>query len=342
MLEYVFFLGGYTDAATQGIYRIRYNATQEIFSAAELVSASHNPSIGLKNDRLWYWVEEAQPGKIHVFDAANNWQRLSSLECGGASPCHLALSKDADYLAVANYMGGSISIFALDAQGLPQPGPHIIQHHGRSLTARQEAPHAHYVAFAQNNAGQMGIYAVDLGLDQVIWYPHLQANQWGAGTVVLQAQPGDGPRHFAAHPVNGKIYLLNELSSTLSVINIGSDGQWNVQQRISTLPQDYVGDTIAAHISISHDGQFIYTSNRGHQSIAVFHIQPDGGLKCIQIEPCGGAWPRYFTLVPDAARLIVAHEHSNSLAAFVIGSDGRLQPTQAQGSVLKPTFVGLA
>ena len=120
-----------------------------------------------------------------------------------------------------------------------------------------------------NNAGQPGIYAVDLGMDQVIWYPQLQANQWGAGTVVLQTQPGDGPRHFAIHPTNGRVYLLNELSNSLSVINIGSDGQWNVQQRISTLPDAYVGDTIAAHISISRDGEFIYTSNRGHHSIAV-------------------------------------------------------------------------
>lgn len=342
MLEYTFLLGGYTDAATQGIYRIRYNPTQELFSTAELLSASHNPSIGLKNGRLWYWVEEAQPGKIHVFDAENNWQHLASVECGGASPCHLALDQDGRYLAVANYMGGSISIFALDTHGLPLPGPCVLQHQGRGPTARQEAPHAHYVAFAMNNAGQPGIYAVDLGLDQVIWYPQLQANQWGVGTVVLQAQPGDGPRHFAIHPTNGRVYLLNELSNSLSVINIGSDGQWNVQQRISTLPEAYVGDTIAAHISISRDGEFIYTSNRGHHSIAVFKIQPDGELSLIQIEPCGGEWPRYFALIEDAARLIVAHEHSNSLAAFVIGRDGRLQPTQAQGAVLKPTFVGLA
>lgn len=339
MSEYSLILGGYTDAPTQGIYRIRYNPVQEVFSAAELVAASHNPSIGLKNGALWYLVEEANPGKIHVFNAENNWQKLLTLDCGGASPCHLACHSEAGYLAVANYMGGSVSIFALDKNAMPQPEPFIITHAGRGLTARQEAPHAHYVAFAQNNSGQLGIYVVDLGLDQVLWYPRLEGNHWGEGKVVLQAQPGDGPRHFAKHPQRDTLYVLNELSSTLAVIDLMADGQWSVQQRINTLPADYKGENIAAHISISDDGQFLYTSNRGHQSIAVFAIQADGCLQCIQIVPCGGLWPRYFTLLPNAGRLIVAHEHSNSLAAFRLGADGRLQDTLARAVVPRPTFV---
>ncbi len=342
MSEYSFILGGYTDGPNEGIYRLNYDLLSETFSAPQLICATHNPSIALKNGSLWYVVEEADPGKIHVFDAANNWQLLMSIDSGGASPCHLALDKAAGFFAVANYMGGSLSIFALDAKGLPQPEPCTLQHYGRSITARQEAPHVHYVAFAENKAGQPGLFAVDLGLDQVMWYPHLQGNHWGQGELVYQAEAGDGPRHFAIHPHNGTIYLLNELSSSLVVIQPGADGKWCVQQRISTLPTHFKGDNIAAHICISHDGQFIYTSNRGHQSIAVFSINSDSSVTCIQIEPCGGVWPRYFVLLPEAARLVVAHEHSNSLAAFAIAADGRLQATQALATVIKPTFVGLA
>ncbi|HMU65799.1 MAG TPA: lactonase family protein [Cellvibrionaceae bacterium] len=341
MSEYSLILGGYTDGPGQGIYRMGYNLQQEIFSAAQLVLASHNPSIGLKNGDLWYVVEEAEPGKIHVFDAGNNWQPLLTLNCGGASPCHLACNTGSGHLAVANYMGGSVSIFALDKNGLPQGAPFIIQHTGRSVTARQEAPHAHYVEFAVNKAGQLGLYAVDLGLDQVLRYPLLVGNQWGAGTIVFKAQAGDGPRHFARHPHNGKLYLLNELSSTVSVIDV-ADEQWTVQQRISTLPDNYQGENIAAHISISDNGQFIYTSNRGHHSIAVFAVQPDGTLESIQIKPCGGLWPRYFTLLNAAARLIVAHEHSDSVVAFAIEPDGCLRGPQAVGAVPKPTFVAQA
>lgn len=339
MSEYSLILGGYTDEPGQGIYRIHYNVQSELFSAAQLVSASHNPSIALKNAHLWYVVEEAEPGKIHVFDADNNWQKLLSVDCGGASPCHLACNRQSGHLAVANYMGGSASIFALDEHGLPKGEPFILQHAGRSITTRQEAPHAHYVAFAHNQAGNLGLYVVDLGLDQVLWYPHLQGNQWGEGSVVLQAQPGDGPRHFAVHPASGTIYLLNELSSSLVVIDVAEDGQWWIKQRISTLPEEFNGENIAAHIWISDDGRFIYTSNRGHHSIAVFAVETNGQLTSIQISPCGGLWPRYFTILTDARRLIVANEHSNSLAAFTIAADGCLQDTAARAVAPKPTFV---
>jgi 6-phosphogluconolactonase len=341
MADFSLIVGGYTDEASQGVFRLEYNSQAHRFSQAQLIASTQNPSIALKHGALWYVVEEADPGKVHVYqtDGHTSWNCLATIDSGGASPCHLAIDANASHLAVANYMGGSIAIFSLDETGTPQSSPQVMQHYGRGLTARQEAPHAHYVAFAHNYAQQPGIYAVDLGLDQVIWYAHIQPGVLDDAQIVLRAPAGDGPRHLAIHPTNGKIYLLNELSNILSVHAVTADGSWNTQQRISTLPTGFNGENISAHIIISENGQFVYTSNRGHHSIAVFKIRADGTLELLQIQSCGGLWPRYFTFLDSGTRLIVAHEHSNSLAAFIVEPNGCLQDTQARGSVHRPTFV---
>lgn len=332
-------VSGYASGKDEGVCSVSFDPTTNTFGAAKLCVAASNPSIGLYNNGLWYFVAETPAGKIHIYDAAN-WQHLAQIDAAGASPCHLAISKDNGYLAVANYMGGNAAVWQLDAAGIPQQPPVVMQHYGSGATPRQEAPHAHYVAFIKHQQ-QLYLYVVDLGIDQIIRYCLTAEGAWGEGEVVLQAQPGDGPRHFAAHPSNGKIYLLNELSNILSVHTQGADGTWSTQQRISTLPQDFSGENISAHIAISQNGQFIYTSNRGHHSIAVFRILPDGQVELIQIVDCAGIWPRYFTLLDEINRLIVAHEHSNSLAAFAIAADGCLRDTGARGAVLKPTFVGV-
>jgi 6-phosphogluconolactonase len=144
---------------------------------------------------------------------------------------------------------------------------------------------------------------------------------------------------MAMHPSNGKIYLLNELSNILSVHTVSADGSWETLQRLSTLPRLFNSENTAAHIHISKDGQFIYTSNRGHNSIAVFKIVAEGLIELIQIVPCGGAGPRFFTLLESSSRLIVAHEQTDSLAAFAVRLDGCLVDTLARGYVPKPTFV---
>lgn len=333
-------VSGYADAADQGVCTVNFDPDTNTFSEPKLAVAACNPSIGLFNNGLWYFVEETDAGQIHIYDA-DNWQRRGVINSAGASPCHLAISADNNYLAVANYMGGNAAVWTLDASGVPQQPPVIMQHYGQGVTPRQEAPHVHYVAFLQTEHTH-DLYVVDLGLDHIIRYTLAAEGNWGQGEVVLQAQPGDGPRHFAVHPSNGRIYVINELSNMLSVHTQGADGKWSTQQRMSTLPEQFSGENIAAHIGISQDGQFIYTSNRGHHSIAVFRILSDGQVELIQVAACGGAWPRYFTLLEDKGYLIVGHEHSNSLAAFVIEADGCLRDTGARGFALKPTFVGVA
>ncbi|MEY4590519.1 MAG: hypothetical protein RL497_2595 [Pseudomonadota bacterium] len=330
-------VSGYTDSINQGVCRVNYDASKDAFGAVELKVATPNPSIGLQRGSLWYFVEETELGKIHIFDAENNWQKIMEVSSEGASPCFLALNTAANHLAVANYMGGNIAVFSLDQNGLPNTHPKIFQHHGQGLTARQEAPHAHYVDFAVNAAGQTGVYAVDLGLDQIIWHPVIGRTR--SAEIVYTGQPGDGPRHLAIHPTNGKFYVLNELTNTLCVNEFAQDGRWVTRQRVCTLPDNFRGENSAAHIAISNNGQFIYTSNRGHNSIAVFKINFEGLVDLIQAEPCGGIGPRYFTLLNEQARLIVAHEHSNSLASFAIENDGKLRDTHARAAVHKPTFV---
>lgn len=332
---------GYTDKGGQGIYSLTYNPQTASFEAPRLIASASNPSIGLQNNQLWYFVAENAQGQLLTYKAApsGSWSLLQTTSSAGASPCHIALRQDRAYLSVANYMGGNLAIFALDAQGLPKGEPQVLQHSGRGPSARQEAAHAHFSAFATDAQGQNGLYAVDLGVDKVFWYPETRPGHWGPGTLAWQAQPGDGPRHLSLHPRLKRVYILNELSNTLVVAEPQPGGPLKVLQRLSTLPADFSGENTAAHIQISADGRFLYTSNRGHHSIAVFALDDQGAATLQQIQPSGGQWPRHFTLLDDAQTLLVAHQNSNDLVALRVSPQGLLAATGARVSIPSPTFV---
>lgn len=135
-------------------------------------------------------------------------------------------------------------------------------------------------------------------------------------------------------------YLLNELSNTILLLEINSDGTLKESQRLSTLPKDFTAHSQAAHLYVSRSGKNIYVSNRGHQSIAVYGLANDGKLTLLQIEPTQGNWPRNFMVLEDTSTLLVANQLSHNIVAFKIAADGTLAATGEQIKLPQTTFLG--
>jgi 6-phosphogluconolactonase len=180
----------------------------------------------------------------------------------------------------------------------------------------------------------------DLGTDE--FYRYTFDTERGrlqlADGAPLSLPPGAGPRHFDFHPLTDRIYLLNELNSTLSVV--GADrGTITVVDSISTLPSDFEGDNLTADVHVDESGRRVYASNRGHHSIAVFEIDDEtGALSTTQITPSGGAWPRTFALSPSRSNLLVGNRQSDDITSFTIDTDdGTLDATNDVTEIPSPS-----
>lgn len=295
----------------------------EPYRAAPNASFSvHAPRLGLQ-----YIVDEAASGSVGVHRVTDRgWEKLASVAVEGAAPCHIALDRSETRLAVANYASGSITLLRLDPRtGLPA-GPvqvHANQGSGPNA-ARQEAPHAHWVGFSPDGHW---LYQTDLGTDEILAFPIDAAGTLGAAQRAYRARPGSGPRHLLLHPwLADRAYLIGELDNTLSVLE-RDGGTFTHRATVSTLPRDWRGDSITAHVAVNRTGDRLYVSNRGHDSIAVFALDAAGHPTLLEHSATGGAYPRFFTLLETARLMVVAHEKSQTVTTLTIGADGRLTAT---------------
>jgi len=338
---------GYTDKGGEGVYGLTFNTTNNQFGPAELLAKNNNPSFGLKNNNLWYFVEEANEGQLLTY-SKNKKGELNFLQkdsVAGASPCYISKRKDGKFIAIANYSSGNLAVFELDKKGLPKGKPQLKQHQGTGPNAeRQEAAHVHWANWAQlaDANKTTGIYVIDLGVDTIFWYPQNAKGELAEGQVAYKATPGDGPRHLAIHPKKPWVYVVNELGNTLVFTQQDSKGHLTAIQKVSTLPADFKGKNTAAHIVISSDGKHIYTSNRGDSnSISVFNIADDGKLTLAQNINSQGKIPRFFLLLEDAKKMLIANQGSDNVVVMNILDNGQLEYTGVQTKVPSPTFLGL-
>jgi len=338
---------GYTDKGGEGVYGLTFDTTSNQFGPVELLTKNNNPSFGLKNNNLWYFVDESNEGQLLTYSKSDKGELsfLQKISVAGASPCYISKRKDGKYIAVANYSSGNLAVFELDKKGLPKGKPQLKQHQGTGPNAdRQEAAHVHWASWAQlaDANKTTGIYVVDLGLDKIFWYPQNSKGTLEEGQVAYNATPGDGPRHLAIYPQKPWVYVVNELGNTLSFTQQDSKGHLTEIQKVSTLPADFKGKNTAAHIIISKDGKHIYTSNRGDMnSISVFNIADDGKLTLAQTINSQGKVPRFFLLLEDVKKMLVANQDSDNVVVMNVLANGQLEYTGAQTKVSRPTFLGL-
>lgn len=248
----------------------------------------------------------------------NELKFLGDASVGGKGACHLAVDATGRTVAIANYGDGSISTVRLDENGIPGEIVTLIQNKGSGPHARQKGPHAHGVYFDKANKH---LFVPDLGLDQVLVYPFDAATgKLGDPLPPLVTAPGAGPRHMAFSPDEKHAYVINELDNTVLGASY-QDGSFKVIGSLPTLPADFTTGT-TAEIEVHANGNFVYGSNRGHDSIVVYRRNPEGGgLTHLQNAPCGGKIPRHFKIDPSGKWLLCGHQESHTIGVLPLDTE---------------------
>ncbi|KAG7399639.1 hypothetical protein PHYBOEH_008282 [Phytophthora boehmeriae] len=271
-----------------------------------------------------------QTGRVYAFsvDSSGTLELLNSLESLGVSPAHISLSPEEDFLVVANY-GGTLTMFPLNDDGsIGKETFHQTFPNGSNVVMPQQSTgHIHSSTWLPNSNH---VVVADLGSDALLHYNFDASKKTLEGLETISRPPGSGPRHMVVHPNSKFAYVVDEISNTVGVYAInGSDALLTTPtvQSITTLPANFTGTTTSADIHLSSSGKFLYTSNRGHDSIAMFAInEEDGTLTSLGWESSRGKVPRGFTIYEDW--LIVANQNSNDMKVFKVDADtGKLAYT---------------
>jgi 6-phosphogluconolactonase len=344
------YFGTYTGAQSQGIYVARFEPATGTLGSAELAAETRNPTflaLGPQR-RTLYAVNEiddfghGKSGAVSAFtlDPETGHLKLLNQEpSGGTGPCHLAVATSSKCVLVANYVSGSVAVLPLDSDGQLSKPSASIQHRGSSVNRqRQEGPHAHFITWDPDNRI---VLACDLGLDKVLLYQLDPSQQLLSAyePPSVSIDPGSGPRHLSFHPAGHFVYVLNELSSTVTCCSYQrGNGELKPFQTISTLPPDYHKPNTCAEIAVHPSGRFLYASNRGHDSIAVFGIDgATGKVTLLQHESTQGKTPRHFALDPSARWLLAENQDSDNVVVFSVDpQNGRLSPTGTSQKIGTP------
>ncbi len=262
----------------------------------------------------------------------NSLSLLGQASCGGNGPCHLAVDASGRTLSVANYGGGSVSTIRLDADGKPgEPVTQMKVEGSGPNERRQKEPHTHGVYF--DNANRF-LFAPDLGADKTMIYKFDPATSEITPNepAYLKAPPGSGPRHMAFSPDEKHAYIINELTGTVTSAEFNKDsGALTDIQTIATLPADFKENNTTAEIEVHPTGDYVYASNRGHDSIVVYKRDKETGkLTFIQHAPCGGKAPRHFKIDPSGKWLLCGHQDSNTISVLPLDpATGKLGDPQS-------------
>ena len=334
----VFF--GTGGAGAEGIYHSTFNTDNGKFSSVKLAAKIGSPGFLTlhPNGKILYSVGrwETGTGAVGYHINKGELKEFTRMACPDGGGCHIAVHPSGKFLLTAQYGGGSVALFPLDPSG-KLGEPTVTEHEGGSkvVERRQQSPHPHWTGFSPD-----GKYALvpDLGLDQIVIYKVDSSQPSITRHGVGQSVPGGGPRHMRFSTNEKFIYLLNEL--TLSVTTFEWDAAKGTAKTLTTEPalseEDKEGETFnsSAEILVHPNGRFAYSSNRGHDSITVYRANPESGkLKVVQVQPVRGAFPRNINLSPNASWLLAAGADSNTVAAHRVDADtGKL--TYQRGSVV--------
>ncbi|HPU32920.1 MAG TPA: lactonase family protein [Phycisphaerae bacterium] len=349
--EWLVYVGTYTGAKSKGIYLFRLQAATGVLQSEGLAGEVENPAflaVDARRNRLYAAGELAsfrgkKSGAVSAFaidPRSGRLKLLSQQVSGGSGACHISLDQAHKQLLVANYSSGTVAAVPL----LPQDElgePYSVQHHGSGPNARrQESPHAHSIN--PDPAGRFAL-AVDLGADKVFIYrlgdaqalvPH--------DPPAVSLPPGSGPRHLAFHPGGRFVYINHELNSAVTAFKYDADrGLLREIASFPTLPPGVTQENYTAEVQVHPSGRFLYVSNRGHDSLAVFAIDAaTGRLTPIGHEPTQGSFPRHFCIDPTGTWLLVTNQRSDSIVVFRIDPQtGQLRPTGVRAEAPSPVCI---
>ncbi|MBG29774.1 MAG: 6-phosphogluconolactonase [Opitutae bacterium] len=346
------YLGSYASSEDRGITLCKLDRANGKLEKVKVFGGHRNPAFLAvhPSNKFLYASNEIRDfkggnaGAITSFsiDAKTGGiKQLNQVSSKGAGPCHITIDADGKTLLVANYGGGSVASYRIGDEGDLSEAVSFIQHKGSSVNERrQKGPHAHSINLDPTNNRA---YAADLGLDKVLVYKLSKKGKLKPNDPPFaKTEAGGGPRHLNFHPTGKFAYVNLEMTSKVTAfVHDVKTGALEAIQTISTLPKDFSGHNSTAEIRIHPSGKFVYCSNRGHDSIAVFAIdQETGKLTLVEQEPSGGKTPRNFCIDPSGAFLLAANQSTNNVAVFrVDAKTGALTPAGSSIESVKPVCV---
>lgn len=306
-------LGTYTRRISQGIYQIELDTTNETLENLALVLAETSPTYLAKSklNRLYAVTNRNDQGGVSSYDNENNF--LNAVTEAGAPPCYVAVDDERQLVYAANYHKGALNTYKIQTDGSLEAKSAVEHKEPTGPHKNQDHAHTHYTDLTPDQR----LAVCDLGTDRLYTYD-VSTDGAVEETAVYVAEAGTGPRHLVFHPNETTAYLFGELDSSVTVLAYdAADGSFMQKQKLSTLPADFDGENGGAAIRISKDGHFLYASNRGHNSIAVFAITENGSkLELIQIISSEGDFPRDFALSPDDAYIVCANQNTDNLTLY--------------------------
>lgn len=333
-------VGTYSDVAEDGLYSYRLDQETGALDKLDATSGGEDPSfVAFHSDGEYlYTVSETSSGTVRSFNIDAETGALTQInvvDSGGAGPCHCSVV--GQYVVVAHYVSGVVSLLPIGDDGRIKEPVGVVKHKGASVhPERQTQPHPHS---AVSSSDGRYVYVPDLGTDQIISY-RLDAEEGELRRSSSVRMPdGAGPRHFTVDAGGDVAYVINELDSTIGTLDLDlKSGDLSVREVVSTLPDDATEENTTADIHLHPSGKWLYGSNRGHDSIAVFNVDADGGLTIIGHEPTRGQWPRNFAVDPAGEWLFAENMRSDSVVTFSIDqADGTMTATESETTVSEPT-----
>lgn len=343
--ERTVYMGTFTGSGSRGIYTCRFDTTS---GALRVAGTTMTPSPSFltldPSGRFLYSVNEVNEyegkpsGAVSAFavDRGTGALRLLGQQpSGGAGPAYVAVDRARRFVLIANYAGGTAAVLPVRADGGLEPPKQVIQDTGSGpVRNRQEKAHVHSITL--DPAGRFALVA-DLGIDRLLVFRF--DDRTGALTPAAepwaQLPPGTGPRHVAFGAGGTHVYLVGELASNITAFHYDpATGSLHSFQTESILPADFHGENTAADVHLTPDGRFLYASNRGHDSIAVFAVdRGTGRLTLVQHHPSGGQIPRNFGIDPSGRFLLAAHQKTGNVVTHRI--DPRTGRLSATGQVIE-------
>ncbi|HEX6970803.1 MAG TPA: lactonase family protein [Limnochordia bacterium] len=339
---YWVYIGTYAPEGRDSLYIFHFDVREGRLTSHGSIDAGANPSfLALdQGGRYLYAVNEAGEGAVSAFEvdpSSGGLRFLNREPSGGAAPCHLSVDAARAQLLVANYSGGTVSVLPIEPDGRLGAPAAVIEHRGRSVhPRRQTQPHPHAIVIGP---GGRFAFVPDLGLDAIAAYRIESGGLAPLEPPTAAVHPGAGPRHIAFHPSGRWAYVINELDSTVTHFDYDADtGSLRLVESVTTLPAGFAGVNHPAEIASHPSGGYLYASNRGHDSLAIYRIDSGTGrLSACGHAPTGGRTPRHFALDPTGRWLLAENQESDLIVPLRIdAAKGALVPSAPAVSVPRP------